>query len=624
MARTRSGGQLALGEQVAADGAHAARLAGGPGVAAAGWQTTVTDWLNQTTSVGFDLDGRRTSVTRPNGVTTTFGYDAEGRLTALDHAGAGLGSLQSYAYTYDAANNRTSVTTAAGTERYTLDALNRLTNVAYPNGDTAAYTYDATGNRLTETLNGVPTATTYAYDAADQLTSDGARAYGYDAAGNRTTAGTDRFAWDWANRLVSATVAGATTTYAYDGAGARVGKTSNGATAAYLWDRTAALPQLVDDGVDGYVRGDAGQIAALDAIGAASYPLPDALGSTRGLADASGALAGTADYAAFGDVRAQTGTASAFGFTGEQRDPETGFTYLRARYADPGTGRFLSADSVQPNAPGTQGYNPYAYVANNPTTWTDPSGQVALATPIGGNGAAVLGSWQLSAVWVARALAMAAEWVASACAAAPLGCGALAVFAIATFAIVACVLSTTCRDWVAAGARKAWDYANDLGAPATLGKRDWTLPDVGQLPNGWPGDPLRRCVQGAADGALGNLWLLPFTPYNPGDLAWNLALGCASGAGGGGGGKSPVKTQWGWRGQSAWQQAVRRVAEGGTITDIDGKIATEAEARALIEDAGGTIIRVEEAHGPPNPHQFRHINYVTASDARGTIQIQDP
>ena len=40
----------------------------------------------------------------------------------------------------------------------------------------------------------------------------------------------------------------------------------------------------------------------------------------------------------------------------------------------PGLGRFLSRDTVSPTAPGTQGYNPYAYAANNPTTWTDPSG----------------------------------------------------------------------------------------------------------------------------------------------------------------------------------------------------------------------------------------------------------
>ena len=94
----------------------------------------------------------------------------------------------------------------------------------------------------------------------------------------------------------------------------------------------------------------------------------------RNLIDGSGAVVGAADYSAFGEYRNQTGVTSRFGFTGEYYAQETGMWHLRARDLHPGLGRFLSADPVQPNAPGTQGYNRYAYVANNPTTWVDPSG----------------------------------------------------------------------------------------------------------------------------------------------------------------------------------------------------------------------------------------------------------
>ena len=95
---------------------------------------------------------------------------------------------------------------------------------------------------------------------------------------------------------------------------------------------------------------------------------PTAGGQSR--ADGTGALVGTADYDAFGAVRASAGVAGTFGFAGEQLDPETGRVHLRARQYAPGLGRFLSPDPEFPGGPGTQGWNPSAYAANNPTTPT--------------------------------------------------------------------------------------------------------------------------------------------------------------------------------------------------------------------------------------------------------------
>jgi RHS repeat-associated protein len=190
--------------------------------------------------------------------------------------------------------------------------------------------------------------------------------------------------------MTSSTVNSATTDYEYDGDGVRVAKE----TTDYLYDRAqtgarpgeSGLPMLVDDGTNAYPHAqtggrppEGGVIASIDGSDDALYLLDDALGSVRGVTDEAGELDGSADYNVFGEVRTSSGVSTLFRYTGELSDAETGFTYLRARYANPALGRFISADTVQPNAPGTQGYNLYAYVANNPTTWVDPSGHSALA-----------------------------------------------------------------------------------------------------------------------------------------------------------------------------------------------------------------------------------------------------
>jgi RHS repeat-associated protein len=55
-------------------------------------------------------------------------------------------------------------------------------------------------------------------------------------------------------------------------------------------------------------------------------------------------VAATYTYDAFGALRNASGPTAPFLFTGEQRDPSTNLYYLRARYYDPATGRFLTRD----------------------------------------------------------------------------------------------------------------------------------------------------------------------------------------------------------------------------------------------------------------------------------------
>ena len=59
---------------------------------------------------------------------------------------------------------------------------------------------------------------------------------------------TSTFAYDWNNRLTSATVDGSSVSYGYSGDDLRTSRTEGGITESYLWDRLSALPTMVSDG----------------------------------------------------------------------------------------------------------------------------------------------------------------------------------------------------------------------------------------------------------------------------------------------------------------------------------------------------------------------------------------
>ena len=62
-----------------------------------------------------------------------------------------------------------------------------------------------------------------------------------------------------------------------------------------------------------------------------------------------------------------------YGYTGRERDEQTGLNYYRARWQDPQQGRFISQDPIGFNS-GTANF--YEYVGNNPILFNDPSGEI--------------------------------------------------------------------------------------------------------------------------------------------------------------------------------------------------------------------------------------------------------
>src|SRR3990170_313517 len=104
-----------------------------------------------------------------------------------------------------------------------------------------------------------------------------------------------------------------------------------GGTTSYTWDVAAGLPGVLQDGSNTYVYG-VELISPTDSGGSQTYHLYDGLGSTTDLTDGSGNTVEGYTYDVFGAIRTQSGSSPNYWlFTGEQRDTETSFYYLRAR-----------------------------------------------------------------------------------------------------------------------------------------------------------------------------------------------------------------------------------------------------------------------------------------------------
>lgn len=376
----------------------------------AGNVLSVVDPLG-TTAYAYSARNDLTGITWQDGTAATFARDEAGNLADIHYPG-GLSASYQYdsrnrvqqvtwgnatvTFDYDPAGNLVKVTRPNGTvSEFSYDAANRLAVVNHKKGASSfariQYARDAVGNILSETSTPTapPTVSTAnspgVFNDTNQVNTFAGDTYTYDLNGNLANmAGSRQMSatYDPENRLLTQALAGSNSTYAYDGMGARASKTQGAATTRYHYDRRGRLLFETDstgNRIASYCYAGSLLVAMQTADGSLYYYHFDKTGNTVALTDAAGNVANTYQYEPFGKVLARTGTVrNPFTFVGAfgVMDEENGIFYMKNRYYDSLTGKFLQKDPI--GFAGGQ-TNLYAYVGNNPVTGFDPEGLKGVA-----------------------------------------------------------------------------------------------------------------------------------------------------------------------------------------------------------------------------------------------------
>lgn len=321
--------------------------------------------------------------------------------------------------------------TAGGTSvhKFAYDEDNGMLTGASYNGGTTwdGWGYDAAGNRISES-HGASSSTAFTYDNLNRMTQSAnwtgtsfgtAFSYANDLLGNRYQRGSSTvqgsgytlYGFDALNRMEKVVSAndGATFTYRADGQRVMKVKSStltwhvtgqdsgyydendfvNMPTTRYYHDGQMPVEEDylssvlndVDLVITRYALGARGvdMIAVNDQVNdeEVSFPVYDGHGNVilTIRRDGSNYLSGNARlYDAWGKVLGTSNPTGGpkqryCGNLGHQTDDESGLIYMRARYYEPWTGRFISED------PARDGWNWYVYCGNEPVNKVDITGK---------------------------------------------------------------------------------------------------------------------------------------------------------------------------------------------------------------------------------------------------------
>ncbi|MDH5784449.1 MAG: DUF6531 domain-containing protein [Chromatiales bacterium] len=300
---------------------------------------SVADWTGATTTFGYDNADRLTTIARPNGITTTYSYDANGQIVGISDG-------------------------ALATATLTRNAVGEITSATRTTPQTRAVSAGSTQ--------------TLAFDAAAQINANT-----YDADGRRTVDATRNYSWNLANRLTGYTEGPATVSFTYDAMGGRTSRTEGAATRNYVLNYALGLTSanIEKDGANDlyyYITTPGG--ALLYRMNAADNTRHDyhfdEMGNTLFMSDSLGAVVNSYAYSPYGSrlsaTEAVENNLTWQGQFGIANDRTSGLYYVRDRYYDAATARFISRDRVRGSGP--KSVNPYQYAFGNAMSYVDLNG----------------------------------------------------------------------------------------------------------------------------------------------------------------------------------------------------------------------------------------------------------
>jgi len=314
----------------------------------------VSDWAGGSVNITYDDVGRMISIARSNGITSTMGYDADGRLAAVREF-------------RDAA-----VISSITLKR---DGVGNI--VAADREIPLASVPEAASQSLT--FNKAHEISAYTYDRSGRLTADNRRTY----------------TWDLAGRLTAYNEgASSGTTFTYNSLGLKTASNREGVSREYVWNYGFGTPSISVVRSHGndlryYINLPDGRLLySMETDGNIHHFYHfNEVGTTLFLTDDSGSITDSYGMTPFGVITASTGTTenpfTFIGAWGVMQEGDAGLYYMRARYYDSTTGRFLSRDPVKSLDP--MQLNPYQYAAGNPMLFVDYFGLQDLPNPDGGN-----------------------------------------------------------------------------------------------------------------------------------------------------------------------------------------------------------------------------------------------